>query len=102
MMFPNKVLFALALALVVPCAAFAASARPVLDEANAKVMTISTRGATTHQRLTLPLDKAAVVQLDLVLADRPAVDRRQLGARQDGVGDRIGDVIHGRFTTHAG
>jgi pilus assembly protein CpaC len=63
-MFPNKVLFALALALVVPCAAFAASARPVLDEANAKVMTISTRGATTHQRLTLPLDKAAVVQLD--------------------------------------
>jgi hypothetical protein len=45
---------------------------------------------------------AAVVQLDLVLAHRPAVDRRQLGARQDGVGDRIRDVIHGRFTTHAG
>ncbi|HKU64136.1 MAG TPA: type II and III secretion system protein family protein [Rhizomicrobium sp.] len=63
-MSPNKILFAFALALVAPCAAFAAPARPILDEANAKVMAISTRGAATHQRLTLPLDKAAVVQLD--------------------------------------
>ncbi|HMH64469.1 MAG TPA: type II and III secretion system protein family protein, partial [Rhizomicrobium sp.] len=30
----------------------------------AQVMTISTRGASAHQRLTLSLDKAAVVQLD--------------------------------------
>lgn len=64
MMFPNKIPFAFALALVAPCAAFAAPARPILDEANAKIMAISTRGAATHQRLTLPLDKAAVVQLD--------------------------------------
>ena len=63
MMSPRRVLLASALALVAPCAAFAAPARPVLDEANAKVMTISTKGAA-HQRLTLPLDKAAVVQLD--------------------------------------
>ncbi|MDB5735413.1 MAG: outD [Alphaproteobacteria bacterium] len=42
-----------------------ASARPALDEAGARVMTISTRnGAANHQRLTLSLDKAAVVQLD--------------------------------------
>jgi pilus assembly protein CpaC len=62
-MFPRKFLLAFALALVAPCAAFAATARPVLDEANAKIMTISTKGAA-HQRLTLSLDKAAVVQLD--------------------------------------
>lgn len=62
-MSPRKILLAFALALVAPCAAFAAPARPAIDEANAKVMTISTKGAT-HQRLTLPLDKAAVVQLD--------------------------------------
>jgi pilus assembly protein CpaC len=42
-----------------------ASARPALDETAARVMTISTRGgASSHQRLTLSLDKAAVVQLD--------------------------------------
>ncbi|HKU55200.1 MAG TPA: type II and III secretion system protein family protein [Rhizomicrobium sp.] len=63
-MSPNKILLVFALALVAPCAAFAAPARPMLDEANAKVMAISTHGAATHQRLTLPLDKAAVVQLD--------------------------------------
>lgn len=42
----------------------ALAARPLLDEANARVMTISTKAGVTHQRLTLPLDKAAVVQLD--------------------------------------
>jgi pilus assembly protein CpaC len=42
----------------------AAPARP-LDESGARVITVSARGgATVHQRLTLPLDKAAVVQLD--------------------------------------
>ena len=41
-----------------------AAARPALDEANARVMAISTRGGSAHQRLTLSLDKAAVVQLD--------------------------------------
>ena len=56
--------FLLALALIVPSAAFAAPARPVPDEANAKVMTISTAKGAEHQRLTLSLDKAAVVQLD--------------------------------------
>ncbi len=64
MMSPHKILFAFALALVVPSAASAAPAHPALDEANAKVMAISTHGATTHQRLTLSLDKAALVQLD--------------------------------------
>jgi pilus assembly protein CpaC len=40
-------------------------ARPVLDEAAARILTVSTRGgAPSHQRLTLSLDKAAVVQLD--------------------------------------
>jgi pilus assembly protein CpaC len=54
----------IALALAAPSAVFAAPARPILDEANARVMTISTHGASAHQRLTLSLDKAAVVQLD--------------------------------------
>src|SRR5258706_12287022 len=54
----------IALALAAPSAVFAAPARPVLDEANARGMTISTHGASAHQRLTLPLDKAAVGQLD--------------------------------------
>jgi pilus assembly protein CpaC len=41
-----------------------AQARPI-NEAGARVMQISTRGAAgAHQRITLPLDKAAVVQLD--------------------------------------
>jgi pilus assembly protein CpaC len=62
----RNILFVLvpALALAAPCAVLAAPAKPVLDEANARVMTISTHGASGHQRLTLPLDKAAVVQLD--------------------------------------
>src|SRR5690348_3625186 len=45
-------------------AAPAAPAHAPIDEANARVLTISTKGGATHQRLTLPLDKAAVVQLD--------------------------------------
>jgi pilus assembly protein CpaC len=53
----------LALALAASSPVFAAPARPIPDEANAKVLTISTHGAS-HQRVTLPLDKAAVVQLD--------------------------------------
>ena len=53
----------IALALAAPSTVFAAPARPV-DEANARVMAISTRGGAAHQRLTLSLDKAAVVQLD--------------------------------------
>lgn len=54
-------------------ASFAASdakaARPALNETNAKVMTISTRSGVTRQRLTLPLDKAAVVELDVDARD---------------------------------
>jgi pilus assembly protein CpaC len=57
----RKALFLLAVA--APAAALAAPARSAPDEANAKVMTISTRDATS-QRLTLSLNKAAVVQLD--------------------------------------
>ncbi len=39
-------------------------AKPAIDEAGARVVTISTRDGATHQRLVLSLDKAAVVQLD--------------------------------------
>ena len=60
----RKILFGLMLILALPHAVSGAAARPVLDESSAKVMTISTRGASSHQRLTLSLDKAAVVQLD--------------------------------------
>ncbi len=41
----------------------AAKPRPI-DEAGAQHLTISTRGAPVHQRLTLSLDKAAIIQLD--------------------------------------
>ena len=47
----------------------AMAARPALNEASAKVMTISTRGGVTRQRLTLSLDKAAVVELDVDARD---------------------------------
>src|SRR5882724_4481150 len=62
----RNILFALvpALALVAASAVFASPAKPVLDEASARMMTISTHGATVHQRLLLSQDKAAVVQLD--------------------------------------
>src|SRR3954466_1621486 len=54
----------LVLVLTAPSAALAAPVRPVVDESNARVMTISTSHGAEHQRLTLSLDKAAVVQLD--------------------------------------
>jgi pilus assembly protein CpaC len=54
----------LALALAAPLSISHALAKPAIDEAAARVVTISTRGASNHQRLVLPLDKAAVVQLD--------------------------------------
>ena len=41
-----------------------ALARTAADEANARVLTVSTRSGAAHQRLVLSLDKAAVVQLD--------------------------------------
>jgi len=65
-MLSRSLFIALALALVAPSAyaAPATQARPI-NEAGARVMQISTRaGAGAHQRITLPLDKAAVVQLD--------------------------------------
>jgi len=58
----RKALFLMAV--LAPPAALAAPARSASDEVNAKVMTISTRDASNHQRLTLALNKAAVVQLD--------------------------------------
>lgn len=64
MMSMRKILLALVLALSAPPAVFAAPVYPVLDESNARLMTISTHAGSTHQRLTLSLDKAAVVQLD--------------------------------------
>jgi pilus assembly protein CpaC len=41
-----------------------AMARTAMDEANARVLTVSTRSGAAHQRMVLSLDKAAVVQLD--------------------------------------
>ena len=66
MMFAHKIflVFLLPAALTATFAVSAVQARPALDEANARVMTISTHGASGHQRLTLSLDKAAVIQLD--------------------------------------
>jgi pilus assembly protein CpaC len=52
-----------ALALAAPPAVSHALAKSS-DEAGARVIAISTHGASTHQRLVLSLDKAAVVQLD--------------------------------------
>ncbi len=49
----------LAAPLAVPHAlAKPADGKPAVDEAGARVVTISTRGGATHQRLVLPLDKA--------------------------------------------
>jgi pilus assembly protein CpaC len=56
--------FLFVLALMAPSAAFAAPAHPEADDSNARVMTISTHDASSHQRLTLALNKAALVQLD--------------------------------------
>jgi pilus assembly protein CpaC len=61
--------FLFALTLAAPAAAFAAPAHPVLDEADAQVITVTTHGSPTHKRLTLPLDKAAMVQLDVDARD---------------------------------
>ncbi|HET7084262.1 MAG TPA: type II and III secretion system protein family protein [Rhizomicrobium sp.] len=55
---------AFVLALMASTATFAAPVHPPVDETNARVMTISTKSGAVHQRITLPLDKAAVVQLD--------------------------------------
>jgi pilus assembly protein CpaC len=51
-------------ALAKPGDAASADAKPPVDEAGARVVTVSTRGGATHQRIVLSLDKAAVVQLD--------------------------------------
>jgi pilus assembly protein CpaC len=61
--FTTGLILTLVLALAAP-SAFAQSRRPVLHESAARVLPISTRAGTAHQRLTLSLDKAAVVQLD--------------------------------------
>ena len=45
-------------------AATPADAKPAIDEAHARLLAISTHGAPAHQRLTLSLDKAAIIQLD--------------------------------------
>jgi pilus assembly protein CpaC len=61
--FATGAILTLVLALAAP-SAFAQPRRPQLDEAAARVLPISTRAGAAHQRLTLSLDKAAVVQLD--------------------------------------
>jgi pilus assembly protein CpaC len=64
----NILLLSLALAFATPFLASPATAkpaRPILDESSARTLNISTRSTGgAHQRLTLSLDKAAVVQLD--------------------------------------
>jgi pilus assembly protein CpaC len=60
-MVSRSLFLVVALALFAPAAQ--AQNRPV-NESGARMMQISTRGGAAHQRLTLPLDKAAVVQLD--------------------------------------
>jgi pilus assembly protein CpaC len=65
LMASRKVLFVtLAFALAAPLAGAHAATKPVPDESDARVLNISTREGAVHQRLTLSLDKAAVVQLD--------------------------------------
>jgi pilus assembly protein CpaC len=54
----------LALLLLAPSVALAAPAQPAPDDSSARVMPISTHDGSSHQRLTLGLNKAAVVQLD--------------------------------------
>ena len=60
----RNIFLTLALALAAPFGVSHAFAKPAMDETNAKVVAISTHGPSSHQRLVLPLDKAAVVQLD--------------------------------------
>jgi pilus assembly protein CpaC len=60
----RNILF-LSLALAFATLAAPAVARPALDESSARTLNISTRsGGGAHQRITLSVDKAAVVQLD--------------------------------------
>jgi pilus assembly protein CpaC len=55
----------LSLALAFAALTAPALARPALDESSARTLNISTRSSGgAHQRITLSLDKAAVVQLD--------------------------------------
>ncbi len=64
---PRKLLLLSVLPALIATAVFSqdAGAKPALDESGARVITVSTKtGGTVHQRLTLPVDKAAVVQLD--------------------------------------
>ena len=54
----------LALLVGAPFAVSQVQAKPAMDEASARIVNMSTHGASGHQRLVLSLDKAAVVQLD--------------------------------------
>ena len=61
----NILLVSLVLAFAAPFLASPVAARPALDESGARTLNISTHsGGGAHQRITLSLDKAAVVQLD--------------------------------------
>lgn len=54
----------LAIALASPLCVAHALARPATDESAARVVSISTRATNAYQHLVLPLNKAAIVQLD--------------------------------------
>jgi pilus assembly protein CpaC len=69
--FSRGVALTLALTLAAPPVMAQSNAQPVrsstvrpLQESSARILPISTRGGATHQRITMSLDKAAVVQLD--------------------------------------
>ena len=69
--FASGFVLSLALAFAAPSAFAQGGAQPArkpalrpLKDAGARILPISTRGGASHQRLTLSLDKAAVVQLD--------------------------------------
>ena len=106
MIFPRTISLALTLALIAPVPA--SYARPLPDEAGARVMTISTHGASTHQRLTLSLDKAAVVQLDADARGQFGDLRQRQFAGEDDAADYLSliSLLHRRLDdcvlTHPG
>jgi pilus assembly protein CpaC len=67
----------LPLAVVASCFAGAAIAAPVNDEGSARLIQVSTRNGAQHQRITLGLGKAALVEIDTdardVLVSDPSI-----------------------------
>jgi pilus assembly protein CpaC len=60
----RKLFPTLALALAASLSVSPAMSKPVVNEADARVVSISTHGTSGHQRLVLSQDKAVLIQLD--------------------------------------